>query len=109
MTVQSRSYAGGGVHRFGPASVTDALYSAGGAAVARAADGTAGRHVGQEVDIQAAYNYSPQLQIGAGYAYLSPGEFLAHTTPGRAYSYPYVMLTYVFLGEKPAIAWRKTQ
>jgi len=32
------------------------------------AAGTAGRHVGQEIDIQAAYNYSPQLQIGTGYA-----------------------------------------
>ena len=61
------------------------------------------------MDIQAAYIYSPQLQIGAGYAYLIPGEFLTHTTPGHAYSYPYVMLTYVFLGEKPAIGWRKTQ
>jgi hypothetical protein len=99
----------GGYHSWWLASVTDALYNAGGVAIARSADGTAGRHVGQEVDVQAAYNYSPQLQIGAGYAYLIPGEFLTHATPGHAYSYPYVMLTYVFLGEKPAIAWRKTQ
>jgi hypothetical protein len=99
----------GGYHSWWLASVTDALYSAGGVAVVRSADGTAGRHVGQEVDVQAAYNYSPQLQIGGGYAYLIPGEFLTHATPGHAYSYPYVMLTYVFLGEKPAIAWRKTQ
>jgi hypothetical protein len=99
----------GGYHSWWLASATDALYSAGGAAVARSAAGTAGRHVGQEVDIQAAYNYSPQLQIGAGYAYLIPGEFLTNTTPGHAYSYPYVMATYVFLGEQPAIAWRKTK
>ncbi len=99
----------GGYHSWWLASVTDALYSAGGAAVARSAAGTAGRHVGQELDLQAAYNYSPQLQIGGGYAYLIPGQFLKNTTPGHAYSYPYVMVTYVFLGEKPAISWRKTQ
>jgi hypothetical protein len=96
-------------HSWWLASVTDALYSASGAVVARSVAGTAGRHVGQEMDVQAAYNYSPQLQIGAGYAYLIPGEFLKNTTPGHAYSYPYLMATYVFLGEKPAIAWRKTQ
>jgi len=99
----------GGYHSWWLASVTDALYSAGGTVVVRSAAGTAGRHVGQEVDIQAAYNYSPQLQIGAGYAYLMPGEFLTNTTPGHAYSFPYLMVTYVFLGEKPAIGWRKTQ
>jgi len=99
----------GGYHSWWLASVTDALYSAGGAAVARSAAGTAGRHVGQEIDIQAAFTYSPQLQIGGGYAHLIPGEFLTSTTPGHAYSYPYVMATYVFLGEKPAIAWRKTR
>lgn len=98
----------GGYHSWWLASVTDALYSASGAAVARSAAGTAGRHVGQEVDLQAAYNYSPQLQIGGGYAYLIPGEFLTNTTPGHAYGYPYLMATYVFLGEKPAIAWRRS-
>jgi Alginate export len=99
----------GGYHSWWLASVTDALYSAGGAAIARSAAGTGGRHVGQEVDVQAAYNYSPQLQIGAGYAHLIPGEFLTNTSPGHSYSYPYLMVTYVFLGEKPAIAWRNTQ
>jgi hypothetical protein len=99
----------GGYHSWWLASVTDALYGASGAAVARSAAGTAGSHVGQEVDVQAAYSYSLQLQISGGYAYLIPGEFLTHTTPGHAYSYPYVMATYVFLGEKPAIGWRKTQ
>ncbi len=99
----------GGYHSWWLASVTDALYSASGAAVARSAAGTAGRHVGQEVDMEASYSYSPQLQIGGGYAYLIPGEFLTNTTPGHAYSYPYLMVTYVFLGEKPAVGWRKTR
>ena len=99
----------GGYHSWWLASATDALYNAGGAAIVRSAAGTAGRHVGQEIDIQIAYTYSPQLQIGAGYAYLIPGEFLNNTTPGHAYSYPYVMVTHVFLGEKPAIDLRKTR
>jgi hypothetical protein len=29
-----------------------------------------------------------------------PGKFLQEVTPGAAYSYPYVMVTYVFLAEK---------
>jgi hypothetical protein len=96
----------GSYHSWWLASATDGLYSAAGALVARSAAGAAGRHVGQEVDAQMAYAYSPQLQIGAGYAHLIPGEFLERTTPGHSYSYPYVMLTYVFLGEKPAIGGR---
>jgi len=31
-----------------------------------------------------------------------PGEFLKATTPGRTYNYTYLMVTYVFLGDKPA-------
>lgn len=96
-------------HRWWLASATDALYSASGAIVARMAAGTAGRYVGQEIDGQVAYAYSPQLQIGGGYAHLIPGEFLKNTTPGRSYRAPYVMVTYVFLGEKPTIGGRRTQ
>ena len=99
----------GGYHSWWLASASDALYSAGGAAIVRSPSGTAGRHVGQEIDIQTAYTYSPQLQIAAGYAYLIPGEFLNNTTPGHAYSYPYVMVTHVFVGEKPAVDWRKAR
>ena len=50
--------------------------------MARSAAGTAGRYVGQELDAQAVYTYSPQLQIGGGYAHIFPGEFLKNTTPG---------------------------
>ena len=75
----------------------------------RSATGTAGKHVGQEIDVQTAFTYSPQLQITAGYAYLVPGTFLENTTPGASYRYPFVMVTYVFLGEKPAIGGRQTR
>mgnify|MGYP001305618560 CR=1 FL=1 len=92
----------GGYHSWWLASATDGLFSAGGALVARSVPGTAGRHVGQEADAQVAYVYSSQLQVGAGYAHVFPGQFLEGTTAGAAYNYPYVMVTYVFLGDKPA-------
>jgi hypothetical protein len=99
----------GSYHSWWLASATDGLYGASGALVARSPTGADGRHVGQEIDGQLAYAYSPQLQIGAGYAHLIPGEFLKSVTPGHSYNYPYVMATYVFLGEKPSIGGRKAQ
>jgi hypothetical protein len=105
----ARLQVSGGLHSWWLASATDALYSASGAAVARSNAGTAGTHVGREIDVQAAFAYSPQLQVSGGYAYLSPGEFLKNTTPGHSYSYPFVMATYVFLGEQPAIGRRTTR
>jgi hypothetical protein len=70
--------------------------------VVRSAAGTAGRSVGRELDAQAVYTYSPQLQIGGGYARLLPGEFLKNTTPGESYQSTYLMVTYVFVGDRPA-------
>jgi hypothetical protein len=85
-------------HSWWLASQTDGLYSASGALVARSAAGTAGTHVGQEP-----YLYSPQLQINGGLAHIFPGEFLKNATAGHAYTYPYVMVTYVFVGDRPAV------
>jgi hypothetical protein len=99
----------GSYHAWWLASATDALYSASGAVVARSAAGTAGRHVGHELDVQAVYAYSPQLQVGGGYAHLVPGTFLTNTTPGLTYRSPYIMVTYVFIGEQPAIGGRRAQ
>jgi len=92
----------GGYHTFWLASATDALYNAAGTLIVRSPAGTAGRHVGQELDVQATYTYSSQLQIAGGYARLLPGEFLRNTTPGEAYAFGYLMMTYVFLGDRPA-------
>lgn len=75
------------------ADAHDALYNAAGAAVVRRADGSAGRFVGTEFDATALYSFSKRLQIGAGAGHLFPGSFLNRTTPGRAYTYPYLMLT----------------
>ncbi len=77
-------------------SPRDALYSAGGAVLARVPDGSAGRFVGKELDSQAVYTPSKQVQIAGGYAYLFPGTFLRKATPGRAYSFPYLSFSYLF-------------
>jgi Alginate export len=74
----------------------DALYSAASGVVARVASGTAGRFVGQELDGAMAYNLSRQFQFGGGYGHIFPGTFLNHATPGKSYSYPYAMTTFVF-------------
>ena len=74
----------------------DALYSGGGAPLARSTSGIAGNDVGQEVDIVAAGKLRPGLGFSAGVGRLMPGKFLKTTTPGRAYTYPYAMLTYDF-------------
>ena len=91
----------GSFHAWWLADEHDALYNAGGAAIARSVAGTAGRFVGQEIDGGATYNYSPQLQISGGYSRILPGEFLNTTTPGESYNYAHVMFTYVFIGDRP--------
>jgi hypothetical protein len=78
----------------------DALYAASGAVLARVASGAASTKVGQEVDIQVARPLTPQFALAAGYSHLFTGPFLKQATPGKSYSGPFVMLTYVFLSEK---------
>jgi hypothetical protein len=77
----------------------DALYSAGGAPLARKAAATGSGHVGHELDVQAAYPLMARLRVSAGYAHLFPGAFLREATPGASYRAPYLMATYVFPGE----------
>ena len=88
----------GGYHSFWLASATDALYNAGGAAIARIPAGAPDRHVGQELDIQATYTPSPRIQLHGGYAHMFTGAFLKAATPGKSYSAPYVMVTTMLLG-----------
>ena len=89
---------GGGYHSYWLATARDALYSAGGAVLARIATGAPDRHVGQELDVQATYTPFPRLQIHGGYAHMFTGAFLDAATPGRSYSAPYVMVTTMLLG-----------
>jgi hypothetical protein len=87
-------------HSYWLAQGRDALYAANGAALARVAAGAASRKVGQEIDLQIAGPLTPQLALAAGYSHLFAGPFLKEATPGKSYSGPFLMLTYVFLAEK---------
>ena len=87
-------------HSWWLADTRDGLYNAGSAVIARVPGGAANSHVGQELDVQVSRPLFPQLQLAAGYAYIFPGAFLKEATPGASYSYPYVMVTYVFLADK---------
>jgi hypothetical protein len=82
------------------AEKTDGLYAANGNRIAFVAGGAASSHVGQEIDVQVTRSLTPQLQLAGGYAHMFTGAFLKQATPGRSYSYPYVMATYVFLADK---------
>jgi hypothetical protein len=87
-------------HSWWLANTQDGLYTAVGVPLARVPGGAAGRHVGQELDAQVSHAFSPQIQVATGYAHIFTGEFLKQATPGAPYSYPYVMVTYVFLAER---------
>ena len=87
-------------HSYWLAERRDALYAASGAALARVPGGAASRRVGQEIDIQASRPLTPQLILAGGYSHLFTGPFLEQATPGKSYSGPFVMVTYVFLAEK---------
>jgi len=82
------------------AEKTDGLYAANGSRIAFVAGGAASSHVGQEIDVQVTRALTPQLALAAGYAHMFAGDFLKQATPGKSYSYPYVMATYVFLADK---------
>ncbi len=86
-------------HSWWLAEATDGLYSAGGARIAFVPGGPASRHVGQEIDVQIRRRLSNRVDLAAGYAHILTGAFLREATPGASYSAPYLMLTYVFLGE----------
>ncbi|MGI8745411.1 MAG: alginate export family protein [Bryobacteraceae bacterium] len=77
------------------ADAHDALYNTSSTAIARQADGSAGRYVGQELDTTALYAFSKELQMGAGFGHIFPGTFLKKTTPGAAYNFPYLFLHYL--------------
>ena len=78
------------------ATTHDALYASSGA-ISIAADPKApSRHIGQEVDLSAQYQFNKAITAGFGYGRLFSGRFLKTASPGKAYSYPFVYLTYGF-------------
>ena len=83
-------------HSWHLANASDALYNAAGAAIARSADASAGTHVGEELDAQGMWSVSKQIQLGAGVGHIFPGEFLKRSTPGKAYTFPYLLAAWSF-------------
>jgi hypothetical protein len=90
----------GSYHSWWLAEKRDGLYAAGGALLARVPGGADSAHVGQELDVQLSRALTPHLQLAGGLAHIFPGRFLKQATPGAAYTYPYVMATYVFLADR---------
>jgi hypothetical protein len=74
----------------------DALYNGGGGVVARSPTGAAGTYVGQEADLIASGKLQHGFGLSGGFGRFAPGTFLKRTTPGKAYTYPYAMVTYDF-------------
>jgi len=89
-----------GYHAYWLAAARDALYAASGAPIARVPEGAASTRVGQEIDVQVSRPLTPYLALSAGYAHLFAGPFLKEATPGKSYSGPFAMVTYVFLADK---------
>ena len=83
-------------HDFWLANAHDSLYPTRGSVVAKDLTGNSGTHVGEELDYQIIYKPTLQIQAGAGIGHIFPGEFLDKTTKGKDYTFPYVLLDYVF-------------
>lgn len=83
-------------HDFWLANAHDALYPTRGSIVAQNVTGVDGTHVAEELDIQAIYTPTRQTQVDLGLGHVIPAEFLKKTTQGVAYTYPYMMIEYVF-------------
>lgn len=83
-------------HDFWLANAHDALYPTRGSFILQSPKGVDGTHVAEELDIQAIYTPTRQTQVDFGLGHVIPAEFLKKTTQGVAYTYPYIMLEYVF-------------
>jgi hypothetical protein len=76
------------------ASATDALYNTSGGSIVRDATGRSGTHVGEEVDVYTWFELNRHVNVGAGVGHLMPGTFLASTTRGPTYNYPYFAINF---------------
>ena len=76
------------------ASATDSLYNTSGGSIVRGLNGTSGKHIGEEVDVYTWYELTRHVNVGFGVGHLMPGEFLAKTTRGPTYNYPYFAINF---------------
>ncbi len=73
----------------------DALYNVQGRAIARVANGSAGRHVGNEIDLYSNYQFGG-FTVSAGIGQFIPGEFVRRATPGAHSRLIYLSTSYGF-------------
>jgi hypothetical protein len=76
------------------ASATDSLYNSSGGSIVRDATGKSGTHVGEEFDVYSWFELNKHVNIGAGVGHIMPGSFLANTTKGPSYNYPYFAINF---------------
>ncbi len=76
------------------ASATDSLYNTSGGSIVRDATGKSGTHIGEEFDVYTWFELTRHVNFGVGVAHLMPGGFLAATTKGPTYNYPYFALNF---------------
>jgi hypothetical protein len=85
---------------FGLASATDSLYNTSGGSITRDVSGKSGTHVGGEFDVYTWFELNRHVNFGLGVGHLMPGGFLATTTKGPTYSYPYFTINFKDHGTK---------
>jgi hypothetical protein len=76
------------------ASATDALYNTSGGVIVRDATGKSGTHIGHEADVYTWYELNRHANVGVGFGHIFGGRFLANTTKGTNYNYPYFAINF---------------
>jgi hypothetical protein len=76
------------------ASATDSLYNTSGGSIIRDSTGRSGTHIGEEADAYTWYELNRHVNVGVGVGHIFPGEFLAKTTKGPTYNYPYFAINF---------------
>jgi hypothetical protein len=82
------------------ASASDSLYNPSGGSIVRDVTGKSGTHVGEEFDVYTWFELNRHANFGFGVGRLLLGRFLAATTKGPAYNYPYFAINFKDNGTK---------
>jgi hypothetical protein len=76
------------------AAATDSLYNPSGGSIVHDATVKSGTHVGEEFDVYTWFELNRHVNFGFGLGHLMPGGFLAATTKGPTYNYPYFAINF---------------
>ena len=82
------------------ASATDSLYNTSGGSIVRDATGKSGTHIGEEFDAYTWFELNSHVNLGFGMGHIMPGRFLAATTKGPTYNYPYFAINFKDNGKR---------